>query len=311
MMKSIAIGVDVGGSHICSAAVDLKTLEILPQTYCSTKLNNSAPKEVLMQQWGKTINQSIEALQDEVEQEINIGFAMPGPFIYHKGIAMFERNEKYEQLYKVSIPDELNWILHPATCCYRFINDAMAFGTGVAGLEYAAEDKKVLAITLGTGFGSAFLTNAIPHFSSNNTYEGPFLWDKVFKNGIADEYFSTRWFVNRYMELSGESVKGVKEIADLNNSTSLRLFKEFGQNLSDFLTPYLKNFMPDALILGGNISKASPLFLPIFESQLQQAGIDTKLVISESMEDAAIVGAARLFDPKLWVKIEQELPKLN
>ncbi|MDF9796480.1 glucokinase [Catalinimonas alkaloidigena] len=310
MKRSIAIGVDVGGSHICSAAVDLNTLQIIPQTYYSTKLDNSAPKEVLMQQWSNTIAQSIEAIQNEVEEEINIGFAMPGPFIYHKGIAMFERNEKYEQLYEVSIPEELNQSLQYTHCRYRFINDAMAFGIGVAGLEYAAEGKKVLAITLGTGFGSAFLTNAIPRLCSDNAYEGPFLWDKPYKNGIADEYFSTRWFVKRYQELSGELVKGVKEIADLKNPISQSLFEEFGQNLSDFLTPYLKNFMPDALILGGNISKASHLFLPKFGAQLQQAGISTKVVISESMEEAALVGAARLFAPQLWVQIEKDLPQL-
>ena len=46
--SKIAIGVDIGGSHIYSAAVDLSTHHIIPGTGSDEKINNKASsKEIL------------------------------------------------------------------------------------------------------------------------------------------------------------------------------------------------------------------------------------------------------------------------
>ena len=306
MNKNIVIGVDVGGSHITSAAVDLNKLQIVEGTLFSKKVNNKASKDAILKSWSEAINMSIKSVG--LTETIRIGFAIPGPFIYKKGIAMFETNDKYENLFKVSITDELIFFLDGTDFELRYQNDATSFGVGVAIMGEAKDSKKVIAITLGTGFGSTFINNGIPQVTAPGVPVGGCLWDKPFKNGVADDYFSTRWFIKIYKKLSSEEVKGVKEIAEAKNKFSESTFGEFGNNLAEFMTPVIQKYQPDLIVLGGNISNANKQFLPTVKENLKNEGIDVKFNISSLMEEAAIIGCARLFEPDFWNQIKDDLP---
>jgi len=307
-MKNIVIGVDVGGSHITSAAVDLDKLQIIDGTLFTRKVDNKASKDSIFESWSKAINQSVK--NASLTGTKRIGFAMPGPFSYRTGVAMFETNDKYENLFKVSVSDELIRFLEGDNYELRYLNDATSFGVGVAKMGEAKDSKKVIAITLGTGFGSSFITNGIPQVNAPGVPEDGCLWDKKYKNGVADDYFSTRWFIKKYKELSSEEVKGVKEIANAKNEFSDRTFKQFGHNLAEFLTPYLKEYQPDLIVMGGNISNASDLFLPTTKEDLKKEGLDVKFIISSLMEEAAIIGSARLFEPDFWDQVKNDLPNI-
>jgi len=307
MSKNIVIGVDVGGSHITSAAVDLDQLQIVEGTLFSKKVNNKASKDVILESWSEAINNSIKSA--DLTGTINIGFAMPGPFVYKTGVAMFETNDKYENLFKVSISDELIRFLIGSDFEFRYLNDATSFGVGVAIMGEAKDSKKVIAITLGTGFGSTFIKNGIPLVTAPDVPVGGCLWDKPFKNGVADDYFSTRWFIKTYKELSSEEVKGVKEIAEVKNEFSESTFKAFGDNLAEFMTPVIQRYQPDLIVLGGNISNANKRFLPVVKENLKKEGLEVKFNISSLMEEAAIIGCARLFEPDFWDQIKNDLPE--
>jgi len=306
MNQNIVIGVDVGGSHIICSAIDAKTLQVIPQTTFSSKINNKASKNDVLKNWAIVINKTIKCLPNI--EKISIGFAMPGPFQYKSGIAMFENNDKYENLYNVSLPNELPKFLEGNNFEFRFLNDATSFGVGVACMGKAKESEKVIAITLGTGFGSCFIKNGIPQVKGINVPEGGCLWDKSFKNGIADDFFSTRWFVKRYFELSGVQVDGVKEIVSLNNEFSTIVFSEFSNNLAKFLSPVINDYKPNVIVLGGNISNASDKFMPEVKKLLKKENLDTDFVVSNLMEEAAIIGSAKLFDTDFWEKIKNDLP---
>lgn len=311
MKDEIAIGVDVGGSHIVSAAVNLNTCKILPKTTFSVKINNKESKDVVLENWSKAINQTIKSALSSINNRANIGFAIPGPFNYRTGVAMFEGdNDKYESLYKVSIPDELPKYINSDEVSLRFLNDATSFGVGVATQGKAKGCKRIIVVTLGTGFGSAFIKNGIPQVNTKEVPEGGCLWDKPYKSGISDDYFSTRWCIDRYHELSSELMKGVKEIATANNDYSRTVFKEFGSNMADFMIPFIEKFQPEIIVMGGNISKASNLFLPSFKSELQKNGLQLDFEISNLMEDAAIIGSSRLFEPNFWISVKDDLPVL-
>ncbi|EAR02945.1 ROK family protein [Maribacter sp. HTCC2170] len=309
MKKDIAIGVDVGGSHIVSAAVNLKTNEIILATTHSVKVNNKESKDVVLENWSRAINETIESAG--IVNTTNIGFAIPGPFNYKSGVAMFEGdNDKYESLYKVSIPEELPKYINSDEVDLRFLNDATSFGVGVSKQGKAKLYSKVIVVTLGTGFGSAFIENGIPQVHSDEVPEGGCLWDKPFKSGISDDYFSTRWCINRYEELTGEKLLGVKEVAMVNNPHSKAVFDEFGLNMATFMMPFIERFKADIIVMGGNISKASELFLPTFEKKMLDYGSRVEIEISNLMEDAAILGSAKLFDPVFWQSVKDELPEL-
>lgn len=308
MNKQIVIGVDIGGSHITSAAINLDKIEIISNTTYTNKINNKASKEDVLKSWSFVINQTIKSIP-EVEN-IKIGFAMPGPFKYASGVAMFQNNDKYENLYNVSIPNELPKYLDCSNVELRFLNDATSFGVGVSQVGKAKSNKKVIAITLGTGFGSCFITKGVPQVTSNDVPKDGCLWDKPFKEGIADDYFSTRWFIKRYLEMSGKEVSGVKEIVQINDDFSKKVFSEFSLNIADFMTPVIKLYEPELIILGGNVSNASEYFMPELEEEINNKNLKTKFTISTLMEEAALIGSARLFDSNFWDQVKNDLPNL-
>ncbi|MEO1010672.1 MAG: ROK family protein [Bacteroidota bacterium] len=309
MHNDIAIGVDVGGSHIVSALVDLKELRILPGTLYEVKVDSKAPKETVFETWSTALNRTMAHIPKE--QPVNLGFAIPGRFDYANGIGQYKGdNDKYTSLSGVSIPEELPKYLNREEVAFRFHNDATSFGVGVAVQENARSYEKTIVVTLGTGFGCAFVRKGIPLVTHPDVPQDGCLWNKPFKEGIGDDYFSTRWCIQRYEALSSERVKGVKEVAEAHSVHSQKVFEEFGANMAEFMIPYLQKFRPDLLVLGGNVSKASTLFLPTLKDEIKKAGIDVHFEISPLMEDAAILGSALLFDPEFWNQVKNDLPTL-
>ena len=311
---SITIGIDIGGSHISSAAVNSDNFVIIPGTYFSGPVDSKASKEVIIKKWAETINKTIEAIQGNAahyeSDTIGIAFSMPGPFQYESGIAMFEGNDKYEALYNVSVPEELLKYLSTKNVTFRFLNDASCFGVGGSLKEQSQlGSSKVIAITLGTGFGAAFLDNKLPVTQGDNVPHNGCLWDKPFKDSIADNYFSTRWFLNQYENSTGEKLTdGVKEIAGIENYSTAKIFDDFANNLSEFMAPFIKDFDADLLILGGNIAKSHHLFLSKVQENLKRKNIDLSISIIEKTEETSILGSSYLFNEVFWERIKAELP---
>ena len=303
----IVIGVDIGGSHISSAAVDLSSMAVIPGTSFHGAVNSKASKIEIYQRWSEVINQSLASIH---QQEIlGIGMAIPGPFRYRDGIALFERNDKYESLYEACLSSDLPKYLNKDVPL-RFLNDASAFAIGGALLDKAENKKRVTAITLGTGFGAAFLVHGIPVVHQDDVPEGGCLWDKPFCKGIADDYFSTRWFVSRFKELSGrDGIAGVKEITIAKDFDSSVLFKEFAENLGSFMVPYLQIFDTDLLIIGGSITKSQDLFLPIIQNIWKENNLEVPMAVVKNTEEAGIIGSAHLFNEDFWSEIKGVLPE--
>ncbi len=309
MNYQIVIGVDIGGSHVTSAAVDLKNLVIVPETTFSVKVNNKAKKDTILKKWSEAINKTI--VSASLEQSTNIGFAIPGPFNYKEGIALFTGgNDKYENLYNVSIQEELSKYLISDKTSFRFLNDATSFAVGVSTQGNAKNCDKIIALTLGTGFGSSFIQNRIPLINHLDVPKDGCLWNKPFKDGIGDDYFSTRWCIKRYYEISSINVQGVKEIAEADTTSSKLVFEDFGSNMGHFMVPFLQKFQPELIVMGGNVSNAGNLFIPSLKQVIAEAGLDIGIETSFLMEDAAIMGSAKLFNPAFWNKIQDDLPLL-
>ena len=89
-----------------------------------------------------------------------------------------------------------------------------------------------------------------------------------------------------------------------------KLFNEFGNNLAEFMAPVIRKYKPDLIVLGGNISNASNQFLPATKEKLSSEDLKVKFIISSLMEEAAIIGSARLFEPDFWNEVKNDLPEL-
>jgi glucokinase len=302
--KSTAIGMDIGGGHIKCAAIDLTNNQFIPESIVESPVNNQAEADEILNIWSQTISRSIDSVG--LENLRGIGFGMPGPFDYVKGIALFEKVLKYESLYGVDVGKEVRKRINlPDDFPVRFINDATAFALGEDWVGKGASYSRVVALTLGSGFGSAFIDEGIPVVQGERVPEIGAMWHLPFKDGISNDYISTNWFIDEYERISGVKVPGVKELADMyeENEDVRNLFTEYGTNMGTIISPWLKSFNAEIVIPGGNITKAYPLYRNAVLSVLESESVNVKIEISELKEDAALLGSARLTDDDYYEKV--------
>jgi glucokinase len=309
--SKIALGADIGGSHIYCAAIDLATHQIIPGTAREEKINNKAAADEILDGWSKALSGTLSGIDQS--RLAGIGFAMPGPFDYAKGIALFERVEKYESLYGINVSDELRKRLHlNEAIAFRYINDATSFAIAEAWVGKAGNFDKMIALTLGTGFGSAFIDHGIPVIEGETVPQMGCVWHIPFKDGIADDYFSTRWFTRNYLAKTGKTVSGVKEIADAidQEPAAMELFKEYGSNMGHFLAPWISKFDAKVIVMGGNVTGAFSLFGKYLLEALEENDLHVQVLLSELKEDAAVMGGARLLVEDYWVHVKDLLSKM-
>lgn len=271
------LGVDIGGSHITAALIDLQSRSLVPGSYHRERVNANGSAADIISSWQEVLLQSMHGAH-------KIGIAMPGPFDYAEGISLIKGLHKYEALYGLPVKALLAEALGIPREDIIMNNDAACFLQGELFSGAAKGHSHVIGLTLGTGFGSAIATDG--HAQDASFWSSPFLASR------AEDYFSTRWFVTRYESLSGVREENVKNIAALAGTSvaAATVFNEFSANLAMFLgeiTP-----QPAMIVLGGNIAHASDLFL----AQLQQSLGDTEIVLSELGEKAALLGAASYWE---------------
>ncbi len=292
----ITLGVDIGGSHVSAALVD-GTGKILENTLNKQKIDTSKKSNQIIKEWAQTLENT---LSKKTSYNLRgIGIAMPGPFDYVNGICLMSGVNKYHNLYGINIKEALkNQLNLEGDVPIFFENDAACFGLGESYLE-AAEYKKVIAITLGTGFGATFIENNTLLKEGKGVPENGYLYNVPFKNGIAEDYISSIWIRNEYHQLTGENENlTVKEIAEKALTTedkkAIQVFEIFGENLAICLLPWIKLFTAECIVIGGSIAKSSFLFLPMLTKTLEESKINIPIKISKQMELAAITGAAKL-----------------
>ncbi|MFN0176456.1 MAG: ROK family protein [Saprospiraceae bacterium] len=310
MQYPLSIGTDIGGTHITCAVVKILEGELVIETLSRATYDHNTPAATILQSWAKALNDTLSKISES--QLAGIGFAIPGPFDYLNGISKMEH--KFKNLYGLHIPGALNPLLSTKKeLPMRFLNDATSFAVGEAWTGEGQGFHKIVAITLGTGFGSAFTEDGVPVVAGKEVPKEGCLWHLPFKDGIADDYFSTRWFIGEYQKKTGATLPGVKELIEKTNTDDAiarSLFLQFGQNLADCLAVPLQKFGAEVLIIGGNIAHALPLFGGAFREGLDKAGVKTKVVVSKHSEHAALIGSARLLDDVFWQKVSERLPSI-
>ena len=295
MEKSYILGVDVGGSHISCAYVDKTTGKMLEKTLVECKIDSRGSIHDFVESLRSLFGQSISA-SDNCPYD-GVGIAMPGPFDYERGISKIAGVQKFDALFGVNLKQLVRDVLGKKDLPVSTANDAGCFALGEYFSGAARQSKRTIVVTLGTGFGSTFLVDGtIQNIEGGGVPKDGFLYHIPFKDSIADDYFSTRWFVNTWKKNTGQEIKGAKEVADLakqNDPQALAVFEEFSENLAQFIFPWIIEFKPDTFVLGGSISKAAPLFLNKLEQKLAIKGVENlKIRTCEWWNEAPIIGAA-------------------
>jgi polyphosphate glucokinase len=252
----LAIGVDVGGTGIKAALVDVKTGELAGERIRVLTPLPSRPGPVVASA-GRVVGRLIRAANAAASaagrpapkiQAIGVGF--PSPII--NGITTTAANVDPE------------WVGFDAQAAFSkalkrrawLVNDADA--AGVAEMRFGAGYGKrgvVIVLTLGTGVGSGIFVDGrlVP-----NTELG-------------------------HMEINGKD-------AERRSSANARIrrglsWKAWAEDLEDQLKAIDVLFSPSLIILGGGVSKKADRFLPF----LKATG---PIVAAQLRNDAGIIGAA-------------------
>lgn len=293
--RRYAIGADIGGSHICSAVVDLAQGSLCSEP-ADTPVDSEAGATEILDAWARNLRRTIALAPAGSGSIRGIGFAFPGPFDYVRGISRISGVRKFDRIYGLDVAESLRARLGPETE-FRFVNDASAFALGECLGGAACGDDRVVALTLGTGVGSGFVENRRLVESGERVPANGWVYCLPFEEGVADDAFSTRWFRRRWTELTGRQAEGARDIAAScdTDPAARRLFDEYGSRLARFAGPVLERFGARTLLLGGNIARAYPLFGPAMREGFSADGRTVEIRISSLMDRAAMIGAASLF----------------
>jgi glucokinase len=274
---------DVGGSHITTAICNIESNTIVEPSIARVDVSSKDTAENILNAWQNSFHQSLNSVDLDVS---GLGIAMPGPFDYENGISYITGLDKFDSIYGLDIKHSLAKSLQLDPVVIKFRNDAEASIAGEVWANFGKNHQNVIGVTLGTGFGSAHYLDGV----TKDTNWG----SEAFKNSIADDYLSTRWFLKRYYELTGLVVSEVKELVLMTSESPVvaDIFKEFADNLGNFLEEKIAELKPEMLVICGNIAKASELFLPNLKTQLSPLTIE----LARLGENAALFGVASLFE---------------
>ena len=219
------LGIDVGGSGIKGAPVDLTLGDFAEARVRIPTPAKSSPKNV-----AAVVAEIVENFKEQIPADSRIGLTVPAPVVHgrvpfmanlHKSWAGFEAATFFE--------DRLG---RPVT----LVNDADA--AGLAEVHYGAakgNDGLVIMTTLGTGIGSAIIHRGV-----------------LVPNAELG-----------HVELDGfdaetRAASSIKEKEKLS-------YKEWAVRLQRYYSHIEMLFSPDLFVVGGGVSKDSEKFLPLLQ----------------------------------------------
>lgn len=298
------IALDVGGTGIKASLVSEHGDLLIPITHYESKSTYS--KEVILDNLHNIIIEQLKLYNKSIHI-LGVGLGFPGPFDYKNGICLIKGINKYDSIYEVNLVYELsnslkkdNYFMLYASPSFsiHFENDARLYALGEMILQPNIPDK-CICFCIGTGLGSAFLDNGQVITHAENIPANGWVYDTPFKDSIVDDSISVRGILKLYKDLSDYESTNVKFIADLalsGDKLALQTFNQFGLNFCEAITPFLKQFNPNTIILGGQICKSFNLFKAGFHKLLPPQFDSLEIKLSSDTSLSTLLGVVRLFN---------------
>lgn len=223
------------------------------------------------------------------------GVALPGPFDYARGIARYHGVGKFDALDGLDLGALLRSGL-PGCTGIAFTNDAEAFARGEWAEGSGRGHSRVAALTLGTGVGSAFLSDGAA-VTSGPTVPPQGRADLLSHSGRPlEDTVSRRALIAAYERTSGRrlDVREIAQAARNGDATAARVLADAFGALGRTLAPWLRRFRAGALIVGGSMTGSWDLIGPPLAAGLAAGGPGVPApVLAQRPEEAGLIGAAR------------------
>ncbi len=241
-MEQIGYGIDIGGSGIKGARVNLETGE-----FADDRIRIKTPKPATPDAVAATVAEILT----KAEWDGPVGIAIPS--VIKGQVALTAAN-----IDPSWIGTDVHELFgrHLGEREISVLNDADAAGLAeVAFGDPVARTGSVIFLTLGTGIGSAFITDG--HLFPNTELG--------------------HMIIGRY-EAEKRASSAAKDREELS-------FKKWGKRLSKVLAEYERLFNPTAFVVGGGISRDHAKWI-------DHVSVDTPVVPATLRNRAGIVGAA-------------------
>jgi len=284
-MNKNVFGISINIPGIEVAIVDINDKSIV-SGFVSEAIDANETAENLIEAWAGTIEKCAHYNSMKIS---SLGIGIPGPFDYDKGISLMTNQQKFESIYQLNVKELLAERLNISPASILMDNNTPCFLQGEVLAGSAKGFKNVLAFTLNYGLGSARYVN--------NKIEDGHLWNKPFRDGIAENYLGIQWISKRYKEFTGEGIADLKELtkrAKTDDGIGQLVFNEYGENFVKFLMQYIPEYDPDLLVIGGH-NNAWDLFIPHVKDRLSEKNINLPIRPAVLGDAATLIGAAELW----------------
>ena len=287
---------EVGGTHVTGAVVDLSAGRVLEPTRSRRPLGSDGPATDII----RTLLEAAAPVVAAAGRNATLGVAIPGPFDYAGGIGRFEGVAKFESLTGLDVGAALRAGLDGKLVRIAFLNDADAFVLGEWAWGAAAGHRRVVGLTLGTGVGSGFLDEG------RVVVDGPLVPPDgsvhlLTIDGHALEEAVSRRALLRRARLAIEELPADADVLDVamqaraGDRRAQRVFDDAFAVLGSALAPWLVRFEASVLVVGGSMAGSWYLVRPPLLGALRRtepALADLAVRRAAHPEDSALIGAA-------------------
>jgi glucokinase len=288
---SLAHVVDIGGSHVTAATVELVGGPRVVER-SSSAIDTHGDRDTLLRAIGDTLRPLASGAEGWT-------IALPGPFDYERGIGSFEGVEKFSALADLDLRAALSDILGIAEDRVAFVNDALAYGIGEWSVS-TQRPKRFICITLGTGIGSAFLDDGHPVESGPEIPPHGWAHLLTYDGGPLEDAVSTRAIQRRYAQDGGGDLEGsvleVREIAERARAGEDRaraLLETAMVELGGVLAPWVESFGATEVVVGGSMARSwDVLGAGFIRGITLDATAPVAVRPSGLLDDAPLIGAA-------------------
>ena len=309
-MGKYCFGIDVGGTSVKCGL--FQTDGVLVEKWeIPTRKENSG--EAILPDIAKTILDKIAERKLDKEEIDGVGIGVPGP-VNERGEVPCAVNLFWGFKEVTKELTELTGLPSKAG------NDANVAALGEAWKGAAAGAKNVILVTLGTGVGGGIIVDGkivggahgaggeIGHAAVDHEEKEACNCGNC---GCLEQYASATGIVRLAKKALAESsedsvlrntesieAKDVLDAFKSGDALAVRVMDEVGEKLGGALGIFAAVVDPDAIVIGGGVSKAGQPLINLIEKHYKKYAFslckDTPIVIASLGNDAGIYGAAKM-----------------
>ena len=309
-MGNYCFGIDVGGTSVKCGLFQTDGTLVEKWEIPTRKENNG---EKIIPDIAKTILDKIEERKLDKSDIDGVGIGVPGPV-----------NDKGEVLCAVNLFWGFKEVTRELTeltgLPSKAGNDANVAALGEAWKGAAAGAKNVILVTLGTGVGGGIILDgkivAGSHGAGGEIGHALVVRDEAEKcncgnHGCLEQYASATGIVrvagrmlaasdddSTLRELQNITAKDVLDAFKAGDAVAVRVMEYVGDLLGGAIAGFATVADPEAIVIGGGVSKAGQPLIDCIEKYYQRYAFpsckETPIVLATLGNDAGIYGAAKM-----------------